>query len=160
MNWRALFRGASAMVVRKTRSIVLAAFELFSRKLSSPMDKVGWVYILSSGNGNVLYVGVTNNLSTRVWEHRTKRNRKSFTARYNVFNLVYYERFECIMDAIEREKYINGKTRAWKDMLIDSMNPEWIDLYDSIENLSNACCRKYRRWRDEVFVDQRGQANN
>jgi putative endonuclease len=100
------------------------------------MDKVGWVYILSSGNGNVLYVGVTNNLSTRVWEHRTKRNPKSFTARYNVFNLVYYERLESIVEAIEREKYIKGKTRAWKDMLIDSINPNRIDLYESIDSLS------------------------
>jgi putative endonuclease len=100
------------------------------------MDKVGWVYILSSGNGNVLYVGVTNNLSTRVWEHRTKRNPKSFTARYNVFNLVYYERLESIVEAIEREKYIKGKTRAWKDMLIDSINPSRIDLYESIDSLS------------------------
>jgi putative endonuclease len=97
------------------------------------MDKVGWGYILSSGNGNVLYVGVTNNLYIRVWEHRTKRNPKSFTARYNVFILVYYKKFETIVEAIERERYIKGKTRAWKNMLIDSMNPERIDLYDSIE---------------------------
>jgi putative endonuclease len=100
------------------------------------MDKVGWVYILSSGNGNVLYVGVTNNLSTRVWEHRTKRNPKSFTARYNVFTLVYYEKLETIAEAIGREKYIKGKTRAWKDRLIDSINPNRMDLYESIDSLS------------------------
>jgi putative endonuclease len=70
------------------------------------MNKVGWVYILSSGNGNVLYVGVTNNLSTRVWEHRTKRNPKSFTARYNVFILVYYGKVETIVEAIERENIL------------------------------------------------------
>jgi putative endonuclease len=96
------------------------------------MNNVGWVYILASGNSNVLYVGVTNNLYTRVWEHKTKRNPKSFTARYNVSKLVYYERFENFGEAIKREKFIKGKVRQWKEDLIATTNPLWFDLYDSL----------------------------
>ncbi len=96
------------------------------------MSSVGYVYIMASGNNNVLYVGVTNNLSTRVWEHQTKRNPKSFTARYNVVKLIYFERYEGFGRAIAREKYIKGKTRSWKEELIDSVNPLWIDLSDML----------------------------
>ena len=92
----------------------------------------GWVYIMASGNSNVLYVGVTNNLATRIWEHKTKRNPRSFTARYNVFKLVYYEPRESMIDAIKREKFIKGKIREWKEELINSMNPLWLDLSDTI----------------------------
>jgi putative endonuclease len=73
-------------------------------------------------------VGVTNNLRTRVWEHKSKRNFKSFTARYNVDKLIYYEGFEFIIDAIAREKYIKRKTRKWKEELIEKVNPEWREL--------------------------------
>ena len=77
-----------------------------------------WIYILTNDRHTVLYVGVTTDLPTRLWEHRTKRNENSFTARYNVYKLMYFEGFETIVEAITREKYITGKKRDWKDTLI------------------------------------------
>jgi putative endonuclease len=87
-----------------------------------------WIYILTNKNNTTLYVGVTNDLSTRLWEHQTKQNPKCFTARYNLNKLIYYEEFESIIEAIDREKYIKGKTRKWKEELIKLMNPDWLDL--------------------------------
>ena len=87
-----------------------------------------WVYILTNNRHTVLYVGVTNNLATRLWEHKSKQNPTSFTARYNIAKLIYYEGFTSIMDAIAREKFIKGKSRKWREVLIEKMNPEWRDL--------------------------------
>ena len=88
----------------------------------------GWVYILTNKNHCELYVRVTHNILTRVWEHRCKWTKSGFTARYNVDKLIYYERFESIVDAIAREKYIKGKTRKWKEALINKVNPHWKEL--------------------------------
>ena len=87
-----------------------------------------WIYILTNVNRTVLYVGVTNNIRTRILEHRSKQDIKSFTARYNVNILVYYEGFDSIVEAIAREKYIKRKTRKWKEGLIGKVNPEWKEL--------------------------------
>jgi len=87
-----------------------------------------WVYVLTNKRNAVLYVGVTNNLATRLWEHKTKQNPKCFTARYNIDKLVYYEGFTTIVDAIAREKFIKGKSRKWREVLIEKMNPAWCDL--------------------------------
>ena len=87
-----------------------------------------WVYIHTNDRNTVLYVGVTNNISARLWEHKTKQNPKCFTARYNVYKLIYHEGFESIIDAINREKFIKGKTRKWKEALIATLNPEWKEL--------------------------------
>ena len=87
-----------------------------------------WVYMLTNSRHTVVYVGVTNHLATRLWEHKTKQNPTSFTARYNVHKLIYYEGFDSIVEAIAREKFIKGKTRKWKEELIQKMNPEWGDL--------------------------------
>ena len=92
------------------------------------MNFTAFVYILTNARHTTLYVGMTTDLVTRLWEHRTKQNKTSFTARYNVDKLVYYESFETVIEAIDREKYIKGKTRGWKEALIKSMNPEWQDL--------------------------------
>jgi putative endonuclease len=92
------------------------------------MKRRAWIYILTNKNHTALYVGVTNNLRTRVWEHKSKRSPSSFTARYNVDKLIYYEEFEFIVDAIAREKYIKRKTRKWKEELIGKVNPEWKEL--------------------------------
>ncbi len=94
-----------------------------------------WVYILTNAHHTVLYVGLTNDLATRLWEHRTKRNPKSFTAKYNVYKLVYYEGFQRIEKAIRKEKFIKGKTRTWKEELIIRMNPEWKDLTEIVESI-------------------------
>lgn len=70
-----------------------------------------WIYILTNEYNTTLYVGVTNDLRTRLWEHRTKQNTESFAARYNLNKLVYYEGFALITEAIAREKFIKGKSR-------------------------------------------------
>ena len=92
-----------------------------------------WVYILTNGpRHTTLYIGSTVNLPTRLWEHRTKRKPGSFTARYNITKPVYYEGFPTVKDAIERERYIKGKTRKWKEALINGFNPDWRDLTEEI----------------------------
>ena len=85
-----------------------------------------YIYIMASVSG-VLYTGVTNNLPSRVTQHKTKAV-KGFTARYNINQLVYYETTESIQTAIQREKQIKGWSRAKRIELINSMNPEWRDL--------------------------------
>jgi putative endonuclease len=94
-----------------------------------------WVYILTNAHHAVLYVGLTNNLARRLWEHRTKRNPKCFTAKYNIYKLVYYEGHLRIEKANRKEKFIKGKTRAWKEELIIRMNPDWKDLTEIVESL-------------------------
>ncbi len=79
----------------------------------------------------VLYVGVTNDLVRRVYEHKNKLV-KGFTAKYNIVKLVYYETHEDIKEAIKREKQIKGWLRAKKEELIKTMNPSWKDLYEKI----------------------------
>jgi putative endonuclease len=81
----------------------------------------------------VLYTGVTNNLGERSFSHKTKNNSNSFTAKYNVNRLVYFETFDNIGEAIAREKQIKGWTRKKKEELIVSMNPTWRDLFDDID---------------------------
>ena len=95
-----------------------------------------WVYIVTNHpRHTTLYSGSTIDLPIRLWEHRTKQNPKSFTARYNVSKPVYYEAFENIEDAIKREWYIKGKSRKWKEALINKTNPEWRDLTEEIMKL-------------------------
>ena len=100
------------------------------------MDKHGghnyYVYILTNKHKTVLYVGVTNDLASRLHQHTTTNNELSFTHRYNVFYLVYYERFQFIQHAIEREKEIKGWRRSKKEELICSLNPEWKFLNEEV----------------------------
>jgi putative endonuclease len=88
---------------------------------------------MTNKNNNVLYVGVTNNLIRRVYEHRNKLI-EGFTQKYNVIKLAYYEVFNDSLSAITREKQIKGGSRQKKIDLINSFNPEWKDLYDTIIN--------------------------
>jgi putative endonuclease len=90
-----------------------------------------WVYVLASAPGGTLYVGVTNDLVRRAYEHREGLV-PGFTKRYRVKNLVYYEAHDTVMAAIQREKNIKHWSREWKIDLIVSMNPNWRDLYDEI----------------------------
>jgi putative endonuclease len=90
-----------------------------------------WVYILASHPGGTLYVGVTNDLIRRIFEHR-EGLAEGFTKRYGVQRLVYFEQHETARAAIQREKNIKHWPREWKVDLIVSMNPEWRDLYDEI----------------------------
>jgi putative endonuclease len=86
-----------------------------------------WVYIMTNVNNTVLYTGVTNNLKRRVAEHKDKKG-PSFTSKYNVTKLVFYECFDEIYDAIGAEKKIKAGSRAKKIKIIEAMNPEWKDL--------------------------------
>jgi putative endonuclease len=95
----------------------------------------GWVYIMCSINHPTLYVGVTSNIASRVYEHKHKTYPKSFTSKYNCFKIVYYRRFELIIEAIAEEKRIKGGSRRKKVELINTMNPEWKDLYDEVKYL-------------------------
>jgi putative endonuclease len=88
------------------------------------------VYIVASISG-VIYVGVTNNLVRRIWEHKEKLV-PGFTEKYNVNRLVYYETTSDVLAAISREKQIKGYRREKKIALIHAINPEWKDLYLSL----------------------------
>lgn len=92
------------------------------------MKKTGYVYILTNKAKTVLYTGVTLDLVARIWQHKNKVY-KGFTSKYNVDILVYYEMTDLIIDAIAREKQIKGGSRAKKIALINSINPDWVDLY-------------------------------
>ncbi len=90
-----------------------------------------YIYILTNKSNKVLYVGVTNDLVRRVYEHRNKLV-KGFTEKYNVNKLVCYEYVEDVVSAIEREKEIKGWNRDKKIALINEKNPLWEDLYEGI----------------------------
>ena len=90
-----------------------------------------YVYILTSRRNGTLYVGVTNNLIRRVFEHRNNLV-KGFTEKYGVHTLAYYEDCQSIESAIRREKQLKEWQRKWKLSLIEETNPEWRDLYDEI----------------------------
>jgi putative endonuclease len=90
-----------------------------------------WVYILASGPGGTLYIGVTNNLVRRVYEHR-EGLAEGFTKRYQIKTLVYFEPHETIAAALQPEKNIKQWSREWKIDLIVAGNPDWRDLYEEI----------------------------
>jgi putative endonuclease len=95
----------------------------------------GYVYITCNVNNTTLYVGVTAELGKRIRRHREKFYPKSFSARYNCCKLVYYKFFPTIVEAIAEEKRIKGGSRKKKEILINSMNPEWVDLYEQVKFL-------------------------
>ncbi|MEE8109730.1 MAG: GIY-YIG nuclease family protein [bacterium] len=95
------------------------------------MTKPGYVYILTSQRNGTLYIGVTNNLAKRVWEHKHDLV-EGFTKRYRVHRLVYHETYRDIREALLRERRIKKWNRKWKIQLIEGQNPEWNDLYDEL----------------------------
>jgi putative endonuclease len=90
------------------------------------------VYILANQTHTVLYTGVTNDLVRRVSEHRQEMDPHSFTAKYRVHKLVYYESTSNVLSAIEREKQIKSWSRKRKNALVERRNPNWEDLYQAI----------------------------
>lgn len=90
-----------------------------------------FVYILTNQYNNVLYIGVTNNLQGRIWEHKNKVV-KGFTEKYKLNKLVYFEQTENVMSALNREKQLKNWHRKWKDDLITEFNPSWRDLSDDL----------------------------
>jgi putative endonuclease len=96
------------------------------------MQYGGTVYILANKLNTTLYIGVTSDLFSRIPEHKNKIYKTSFTAKYNCDKLVYYETFGRIENAIAREKQLKKWNRAWKEALINKMNPDWKDLFDEL----------------------------
>ena len=91
-----------------------------------------YVYILSNCTNTTIYTGVTNNLIRRVFAHRQNTDPKSFTAKYDVHKLVYYEYTGDVRVALEREKQIKSWSRAKKNKLVNARNPKWEDLYETL----------------------------
>ncbi|MHB2154791.1 GIY-YIG nuclease family protein [Calditrichota bacterium GD2] len=94
--------------------------------------KYYFVYIMTNWNNKIMYVGITNNLMRRVYEHKNKLI-DGFTKKYNINKLVYYETFQDVRAAIEREKEIKKWRREKKNKLVNTKNPEWRDLSEDFE---------------------------
>jgi putative endonuclease len=98
-------------------------------------QKTYYVYIVASKRNGTLYIGVTSDLTRRIYEHKEKVV-PGFTKRYKVLMLVYYEMHEDVNVVIQREKQLKKWNRTWKLKLIEKFNPKWIDLYDGGEILT------------------------
>ncbi|MCK5510611.1 GIY-YIG nuclease family protein [Candidatus Parcubacteria bacterium] len=96
-------------------------------------EYIYYTYILASKRNGTLYIGVTNNLFSRVLQHKLKQNKNSFTAKHNIDKLVYYEEYQNIQDAIVREKELKRHKRQWKIELIEKDNPAWRDFFKDME---------------------------
>jgi len=88
-----------------------------------------YVYILANKRNGTIYIGVASDLFNRTFQHKLKENSNSFTAKYNINKLVYYEEYAHIQDAIEKEKQLKKWNRQWKIELIEKYNPTWRDLF-------------------------------
>jgi putative endonuclease len=95
------------------------------------MPRTYWVYILASRKHGTLYIGVTNDLSRRVFEHK-RGSVPGFTAQYGIDRLVWYEAYDDVREAIGREKQLKHWNRDWKIRLIEELKPDWIDLYPTL----------------------------
>jgi putative endonuclease len=95
------------------------------------MKIIPCVYLITNKYNTVLYAGVTNNLLRRIQEHKSKQF-DGFSKKYNLNKLVYYEFFDVMSEAIEKEKIIKGGSRRRKIDMIDKFNPGWKDLYDTL----------------------------
>ncbi|MEQ9285473.1 MAG: GIY-YIG nuclease family protein [Cyclobacteriaceae bacterium] len=96
--------------------------------------KGGYTYIVSNKHRTVLYIGVTNNLYSRVYEHKSGDG-SGFTKKYKCTDLVYYEYHADIESAIHREKRLKKWNRSWKNDLITEFNPNWKDLFNDLEDM-------------------------
>ena len=96
------------------------------------MIRGGAIYIRTNMSHSTLYVGVTSDLKKRIWEHKNFIHPESFTAKYKLTILLYFEGFHRIEEAIGREKQLKSGTRKKKAELINSINPEWKDLYSEV----------------------------
>jgi putative endonuclease len=104
---------------------------MFSLCIIIMLYKQGFVYIMSNKYRTTFYIGVTADLRVRVWQHLNWEG-SAFVKKYRLYDLLYYERFECIADAIDREKQLKNWHHDWKDNLIKSLNPEMKDLKDQL----------------------------
>ena len=92
---------------------------------------MAYIYILTNANNSTLYVGVTNNLTRRIYEHKEELV-KGFSSKYKLHKLVYYEKHQTITQAITREKQLKSWHRGWKIELIQNKNPAWKDLWEEL----------------------------
>jgi putative endonuclease len=93
--------------------------------------KGGWIYIVTNKYLGILYIGVTSDLLARIFQHRNSLI-DGFTKRYHLTKLVWYEYYDDIQSAIQREKTMKHWIREWKINVINEMNPEWKDLYETL----------------------------
>jgi putative endonuclease len=98
------------------------------------MKRGGTVYIMTNKHHTVFYTGVTADLLSRVLQHHNKDFPRSFTAKYNASKLIYYEAHSTITEAIAREKQVKKYSRIKKVNLVESINPQWRDLFDDIKD--------------------------
>ena len=91
-----------------------------------------YVYIMASNTNYSVYIGVTNDLIRRVYEHKTHADPGSFTSQYHIEKLVYFEQTTDVYAALEREKQLKGWRRSKKNALIEALNPQWRDLYSDL----------------------------
>ena len=99
------------------------------------MVRGGHIYIMTNKTQSTLYIGVTSDLRSRVYQHKTRHYPLSFTARFNLVHIVYYEFFDSIEEAIQREKQLKKWRRSKKNKLIEMKNPHWNDLWRETEDL-------------------------
>ena len=97
------------------------------------MERGGCIYILTNYEKTTYYVGVTSDLPSRLYEHKTNKYPRSFTAKYRLHYCVYYETLSTIVEAIDREKQVKKYRREKKEALVNSINPNWNDLWDEIK---------------------------
>ena len=113
-----------------------------------------YVYMMANYTNSVLYIGVTNNLIRRVAEHKAHIN-EGFTDKYNCKKLVYFEEFDSIEEAIEREKQLKNWKREWKNSLVNEQNPDWNDRSADIgvtEEIVNSVVEYYKELRNSENV--------
>jgi putative endonuclease len=120
-----------AAVMAAQAAIHEKSFSEVSALYYQPQEQKAWIYLLASQPNGILYLGVTNDLARRTYEHREGKV-AGFTKKYDVKNLVYYEGFPSMTQAIAREKAMKNWTRAWKVRRILAVNPAWRDLYSEI----------------------------
>jgi putative endonuclease len=94
-------------------------------------QKLFWTYIVANGKNGTIYAGHTDNLAQRIWQHREKTF-PGFASRYNCHMLVWCESYDTRNEAFHRERSIKEWRRAWKVQLIETRNPDWKDLYDTL----------------------------
>ena len=125
MSLRAMY-----FMARQSQSVLHKKYIIINARMHE-MELQYYIYILTNKNNTTLYVGVSNNLIRRIYEHKN-RLCDGFTKKYNVDKLVYYETCSDVISAIEREKQIKSGSRKKKISLIESKNVEWEDLYSTI----------------------------
>jgi putative endonuclease len=99
------------------------------------MEKGGFLYFMTNKNKTTLYIGVTNNLQRRIIEHRNHFNKNAFSAKYNLEYCIYYEYYPSIEQAIVRETQLKKWNREKKEALINSLNPQWDNLWNKISKM-------------------------